>query len=121
MKCSNYMRNLLYKIVRMFWCQINLTQERGLFDKWSTLDPKNFYAIPFPKLVFFISFYPEFLEKKNKEIKKKYQQLIFWSFIAVFVSSSMLILCWAEKKKKLTFLFITPLILFINMSISLFR
>ena len=92
MKCSNYIRNLLYKIVRIFWCQINLTQERGLFDQWSTLDPKKFYAIPFPKLVFFISFYPEFLEKKNKEIKKKfYQQLIFWSIIAVFVSSSMLI------------------------------
>ena len=70
MKCSNYMRKLLYKIVRMFWCQINLTQESGLFDKWSTLDPKNFYAIPFPKLVFFISFYPEFLEKKKQRNKK---------------------------------------------------
>ena len=42
----------------------------GLFEKWSTLDPKNFYAIPFQKLVFLISLYPEFLEKKNKEIKK---------------------------------------------------
>ena len=42
----------------------------GLFEKWSTLDPKKFYAIPFQKLLFLVSLYPEFLEKKNKEIKK---------------------------------------------------
>ena len=35
----------------------------GLFGKWLTLDPKSFYAIPFRKLVFFVSLYPEFLEK----------------------------------------------------------
>ena len=40
---------------------------QGLFQKWSTLDPKNFYAIPFQKLVFLISFYPEFLEKHTKK------------------------------------------------------
>ena len=59
-----------------------------LFEKWSTLDPKNFYAIHFQNLVFLVSSYPEFLEKKPKEIKKKVD---FWSFLAVFVSSSMLI------------------------------
>ena len=37
----------------------------GLFEKWSTLDAKDFYAIPFQKLVFLISLYPEFLEKKQ--------------------------------------------------------
>ena len=49
----------------------------GLFEKWSTLNPKTFYAILFQKLVFLISLYPEFLGKKNKEIKKK---LIFGQF-----------------------------------------
>ena len=29
--------------------------------------PKKFYAIPFQKLVFLISLYPEFLEKKPKK------------------------------------------------------
>ena len=48
----------------------------GLLEKWSTLDPKSFYAISFQKLVFLISLYPEFLEK-NKEIKK---ELIFGQF-----------------------------------------
>ena len=59
----------------------------GLFEKWSTLDPKHFYAIPFQKFVFLVSLYPEFLEKKNKEIKKG----DFWSIFGVFVLSSMLI------------------------------
>ena len=106
MKCSNYIRNLLYKIVRIFWCQINLTQERGLFDKWSTLDPKKFYAIPFPKLVFFISFYPEFLEKKNKEIKKKILSTInflvnYRCFCFVFHANLML-----GGKKEKTYIFV---------------
>ena len=48
----------------------------GLFEKWSTLDPKNFYAIPFQKLVFLISLYPEFLEKNQRNKKK----LIFGQF-----------------------------------------
>ena len=38
-----------------------------LFEKWLTLDPKIFYAIPFQKLVFLISLYPGFLEKKTKK------------------------------------------------------
>ena len=59
----------------------------GLFDKWSKLDPKFFYAIPFQKLVFLISLYPEFLEKKQRNKKN----VDFWSILAVFVSPSMLI------------------------------
>ena len=38
----------------------------GLSEKWSTLDPKNFYAITFQKLVFLVSLYPEFLGKKTE-------------------------------------------------------
>ena len=44
--------------------------KRAYLKNGQTLDPKKFYAIPFQKLVFLISLYPEFLEKKNKEIKK---------------------------------------------------
>ena len=106
MKCSNYIRNLLYKIVRIFWCQINLTQERGLFDQWSTLDPKKFYAIPFPKLVFFISFYPEFLEKKKQRNKKKILSTInflvnYRCFCFVFHANLML-----GGKKEKTYIFV---------------
>ena len=42
----------------------------GLFEKWSTLDPKTFYAIPFQKLVFLISFYLEVLGKRQRNKKK---------------------------------------------------
>ena len=42
---------------------------QGLFEKWPTLDPKSFYAIPFQKLVFLISLYPEFLEKNQRNKK----------------------------------------------------
>ena len=42
---------------------------QGLFEKWSTLDPKIFYAIPFQKLLFLISLYSEFLEKKKRNKK----------------------------------------------------
>ena len=70
----------------------------GLFEKWLTLDPKKVYAIPFQKLVLLIFLYPEFLEKKNKEIKK----VDFWSLLAVFVSPSMLIYV-IQKKKDLNF------------------
>ena len=55
----------------------NATLVKQLFEKWSTLDPKKVYAIPFQKLVFLISLYPEFLGKKNKEKTKK---LIFGQF-----------------------------------------
>ena len=60
---------------------------QGLFEKWPTLDPKSFYAIPFQKLVFLISLYPELLEKKQRNKK----DVDFWSILAIFVSPSMLI------------------------------
>ena len=59
----------------------------GLFEKWSTLDPKHFYAIPFQKSVFLVSLYPDFLEKKQGNKKK----VDFWSIVAVLVSPSRLI------------------------------
>ena len=59
----------------------------GLFEKWSTLDPKTFYAIHFEKLVFLIFLYPTFFEKKQRNIKK----VDFWSIFSVFVSPSVLI------------------------------
>ena len=49
--------------------------------------PKKFYAIPFQKLVFLISFYSEFLEKKRRNNKK----VDFRSIFTVFVSPSMLV------------------------------
>ena len=49
--------------------------------------PKNIYVVPFQKLVFLISLYPEFLEKNQRNKKK----VDFWSIRAVFVSPSMLI------------------------------
>ena len=88
----------------------------GLFDKWSKLDPKFFYAIPFQKLVFLISLYPEFLGKKNKEIKKVDFLVNSRCFCFTFHANLMS----DGKKKRLKFLFITPLTLLINMSISLF-
>ena len=57
-----------------------------MFEKWSTLDPKNVYAIPFQKLVFLVSLSPEFLEKKQRNKK-----VTFGQFLVVFVSPSMLI------------------------------
>ena len=57
-----------------------------MFEKWSTLDPKHVYAIPFQKLVFLVSLSPEFLEKKQRNKK-----VIFGQFLVVFVSPSMLI------------------------------
>ena len=62
--------------------------KRGLFEKWSTLDPKNFYAIPFQKLVLLISLYPEFLEKKQRNKKI----VDFWSILGVFVSKNFQII-----------------------------
>ena len=55
---------------------IALRSHEDLFEKWSTLDPKNVYAIPFQRQVFLISLHPEFLEK-NQINKKK---LIFSQF-----------------------------------------
>ena len=64
-------------------------EQSAIGSVWKMVNtwPQKFYAIPFQKLVFLISLYPEFLEKKNKEIKK----VDFWSILAVFVSPFMLI------------------------------
>ena len=64
-----------------------LSSQMDFIEKWSTLDPKNFYAIPFQKLVFLICLYPELLENKTN----KYKQVDFWSILGVFVSPFMLI------------------------------
>ena len=90
----------------------------SLFEKWSTLDPKKFYAIPFQRLVFLVSLYSEFLENKNKEIKKSWFLVNSRCFCFAYHANLMS----DGKKKRLTFLFLTPLILLINfVSISLFR
>ena len=88
----------------------------GMFEKWSTLDPKVFCVIPFQKLVFLVSVYPEFWEKKNKEIKISW--ILVNSYCFCFTHANLML---DEKKKRLEFLFITPLLLLMNMSISLFR
>ena len=48
---------------------LNMFCKRAYLKNGQTLDPKKFYAIPFQKLVFLISLYPEFLEKN--QINKK--------------------------------------------------
>ena len=79
-------RSFIFLWISLFW---NYNDHKmGLFEKWSILGPKKFDAIPFQKLLFLISFYPEFSD---------------------------------GKKKRLIFLFVTLLILLVNMSISLFR
>ena len=59
---------------QILWSAIivyNIKKKLDFFEKWSTFDQKKFYAIPFLKLVFLVSIYPQFLErKKTKEIKK---------------------------------------------------
>ena len=66
----------------------NAALVKQLFEKWSILDPKKVDAIPFQKLVFLISLYPEFLEKKKQ---RKKQKVVFWSILAIFISLPMLI------------------------------
>ena len=86
-----------------------------LFEKWSILGPKTFYAIPFQKLVFLTSLYPEILEKKQRNKKSWF---LVNSPCFCFAFHANLMSDW--KRKRLKLLFITPLILLINMSISLF-
>ena len=62
---------------RNFSLKLRVVLLQGLFEKWSTLDPKNFHAIPFKKLVFLVSLYPEF-SKKIKEIKKLFFFRLPW-------------------------------------------
>ena len=78
--------------------------------------PKKSYAVPFQKLVFLITLYPEFLEK-NKEIIKSWFLVSSRCFCFAFHANLMS----DGKKERLTFLFITPLILLIHMLISLFQ
>ena len=54
--CNNTERHLISDRLE------NFNWMKDLFDKWSTLAPKRFYAIPFQKLVFLVSLYLEFLE-----------------------------------------------------------
>ena len=70
--CFHYSRkkNLLFKFLGVL-IGVLISWYTGLFQKWSTLDPNNFYAIPFQKLVFLVSLHPEFLEKKKQRNKKK--------------------------------------------------
>ena len=52
--------------IQLFWLSnFTIVAIKGLFEKWSTLAPKKFYDIPFQKLVFWVSLYPEFLEEKK--------------------------------------------------------
>ena len=78
----------------------------GLFEKWSTFNDKNFALSFFEN---WCLWFPYIL-KKSKEIKN----VNFWSILAVFVLSSILIYCRTEKKKDLNFCFITPSILLIE-------
>ena len=77
-------RNVSHGFQKKFWSIFSLAFHLFFFVKFwrraclKTLDPKDFYAIPIQNLVFLISFYPEFLEKKNKEITKK---LLFVQFL----------------------------------------
>ena len=85
-----------------------------MFEKWPTFDPKRFYAIPFQKLVFWVSLCPTFLGKKTN--KKSWFLVNSRCFCFAFHANLMS----GGKAKRLKFLFIAPLILLIKMSISLF-
>ena len=88
----------------------------GLVWKMVNSWPKNFLYDPFKKLVFLVSLYPEFLEKKQGN-KKSWFLVNCLCFCFAFHANLMS----DGKKKRLKFLFITLLILLINMSVSLFR
>ena len=52
--------------IQLFWLSnFTIVAIKGLFEKWSILASKKFYDIPFQKLVFWVSLYPEFLEEKK--------------------------------------------------------
>ena len=89
----------------------------GLFEKWSTLDPKTFYAIPFQKLVFLIYCYLEVLGKRQSNKKKSWFLVNYRCFCFAFHANLMS----DGKKQRLIVLFLTLLILLVNMSISLLR
>ena len=68
--------------------RVQYQKKLDFFEKWLTFDQKKFYAIPFLKLVFLVSIYPQFLENKKTKKEKKVD---FRSILAVFISPSMLI------------------------------
>ena len=74
-------------VISRQYCYILLS----LFEKWSTLDPKNVYAIHFQKLVFLISLYPKFLEKNQRNKKSLFlvNSHYFWSILTVFGQFSL--------------------------------
>ena len=74
----------------------------GLFENWSALHPKKFYAIPFQKFGTF-------------------DFLISWIFRKTIINKKLIFGQFSLFLFGLKFLFITPLILLINMSISFFR
>ena len=79
--------------------------------------PKKFVCYPLSKIGVFDFLIPWMFRKKNKEIKKSWFLVNSCCFCFAFHANLMS----DGKKKRLKFLFITPLILLINMSISLFR
>ena len=96
---------------------LGLKKGKGLFEKWSTLDPKKFYAIPFRKLFFLVSLHPEFLWKKNKNIKKTWF-LVNFPCLCFGIHANLM----SDGKKKRLFNFVYNSINIVDkMSISLFR
>ena len=116
LSACNYIQKISVQMLFCEFCKILKNSYLSLFEKWSTIDPKKFYVIPFQKLVFLISLYPEFLEKRQRN-KKSWFLVNSRCFCFVFYANLVL----DGKKKRLEFLFMTPLIFLINMSISFFR
>ena len=79
--------------------------------------PKKILCYPLSKIGVFEFLISWIFRKKNKEIKKSWFLVNSRCFCFAFHANLMS----DGKKKRLKFLFITPLILLINMSISLFR
>ena len=99
-----------------WWNSVSFSFALGLVWKMVNTWPKKFLCNPFSKIGALIYLYPEFLEKK-KQIKKSWFLVNSQCFCFAFHANLTL----DGKNKRLKFLFITPLILLINMSISLFR
>ena len=89
---------------------------RACLKNGQHLTQKNFMLFAFRNRCFWFPFIRNF-QKKNKEITKSWFLVNSRCFCFAYHANLMS----AGKKKRLTFLFITPLILLINMSISLFR
>ena len=81
------------------------------------LTQKMFMLSPFKNWRFWFPYILNFWQKNPKEIKKSWILVNSWCFCLTFYANLMS----DVKKKRLKFLFITPLILLINMSMRLFR